>query len=81
MRQIFLIDGRIYGHYRLLAWFPTYMLYIYRSQLLLMDNNDGQAIGEDHSENEIFPRYYNYYLAIMAVSCYQNEYLLYILQE
>ena len=46
-----------------------------------MDNNDGQAIGEDQSETEIFPRYYNYYLAIMAVSCYESEYLLYILQE
>jgi hypothetical protein len=36
-----------------------------------MDNNDG---GEDEfmsqSENEIFPKYVNYYLAIMAVSCY-----------
>jgi len=45
-----------------------------------MDNNEG---GEDaytsQSENDIFPKYVNYYLAIMAVSCYQSEYLLYIL--
>ena len=33
------------------------------------------------SENEIFPKYVNYYLGIMAVSCYQSEYLLYILHE
>lgn len=44
-----------------------------------MDNNDGRDIGE--AETEIFPMHYNYYLAIMAVSCYQNEYLLYLLQE
>lgn len=40
MRQIFLIDGRIYKHYRLLSWFPSYMQSMYRSQLLLMDNNE-----------------------------------------
>ena len=47
-----------------------------------MDNNEG---GEEEymsqSEKDMFPKYFNYYLAIMAVSCYQNEYLLYILQE
>ena len=32
------------------------------------------------SENDIFPKYMNYYFAIMAVSCYRCEYLLYILQ-
>lgn len=82
LSKIFLIDGRIYKHYRLLPWFPQYMQYLYRSQLLIMDNNDG---GEDkfmsQSENEIFPKYINYYLGIMAVSCYQSEYLLYILHE
>jgi hypothetical protein len=35
----------------------------------------------NESENAIFPKYVNYYLAIMAVSCYKQEYLLYILQE
>jgi len=44
LSKIFLIDGRIYKHYRLLPWFPQYMQYLYRSQLLIMDNNDG---GED----------------------------------
>lgn len=82
LTKIFLIDGRIYKHYRLLPWFPKYFEYLYRSQLLIMDNNDG---GEEalynQSENEIFPKHVNYYLAIMAVSLYQNEYLLYILQE
>ena len=33
------------------------------------------------NENGIFPKYVNYYLGIMAVSCYQCEYLLYILHE
>lgn len=32
-------------------------------------------------ENDLFHKYENYYLAIMAVSCYECEYLLYILQE
>ena len=40
LSKIFLIDGRIYKHYRLLPWFPQYMKQLYRSQLLLMDNND-----------------------------------------
>ena len=47
-----------------------------------MDNNDG---GKDEfnnrSEKDIFPKYINYYLAIMAVSLYNCEYLLQILQE
>ena len=71
LRQIFLIDGRIYNHYRLLCWFPAYMRYVYRSQLLLMDNNDrGENEFMDQIENEVFPKHINYYLAIMAVSCY-----------
>ena len=82
LKSIFLIDGRIYKHYRLLSWFPTYMQQTYRSQLLLMDNNDfGEAEFMNQFENEIFPKYVNYYLAIMAVSCYRCEYLLLILQE
>ena len=47
-----------------------------------MDNNDG---GKDEfnnrSENDIFPKYINYYLGIMAISLYNCEYLLQILQE
>lgn len=80
MRQIFLIDGRIYKHYRLLSWFPSYMHSMYRSQLLLMDNNEfGEVEFMNQFEIDIFPKYVNYYLAIMAVSCYQCEYLLQIL--
>lgn len=82
MRQIFLIDGRIYKHYRLLSWFPSYMQSIYRSQLLIMDNNEfGEVEFMNEFEIDIFPKHVNYYLAIMAVSCYQCEYLLHILQE
>lgn len=45
-----------------------------------MDNNEGgnEALSSE-SENEIFPAYVNYYIAIMAVSCYRCEYLLYTL--
>ena len=47
-----------------------------------MDNNEGGCDDlVNNSENAIFPKYINYYLAIMAVSCYRQEYLLYILQE
>jgi len=35
----------------------------------------------NESESSIFSSYVNYYIAIMAVSCYKCEYLLYILQE
>lgn len=80
MYKIFLIDGRIYKHYRLLPWFPKYMEFFYRSQLLIMDNNDGgEEELQNQSENDIFPKHLNYYLAIMAVSCYRCEYLLCIL--
>jgi hypothetical protein len=58
------------------------MLYIYRSQLLLMDNNDrGEATYACPIENDVFPKHVNYYLAIMAVSCYKCEYLLILLYE
>jgi len=47
-----------------------------------MDNNEfGDQEYNNQYEIEVFPKYVNYYLAIMAVSCYQNEYLLILLQE
>ena len=47
-----------------------------------MDNNDlGDEQYNNVFETQIFPRYVNYYFAIMAVSCYQCEYLLHILYE
>ena len=47
-----------------------------------MDNNDdGKEEFNNKSENDIFPKYINYYLAIMAISLYNCEYLLQILQE
>ena len=49
---------------------------------MLMDNNDlGEAEFMDQTENEIYPKHINYYLAIMAVSCYRCEYLLILLME
>jgi hypothetical protein len=29
LKKIFLIDGRIYKHYKLLPWFPKYMEHLY----------------------------------------------------
>lgn len=47
-----------------------------------MDNNDlGDEEKNNDAENNLFPSYVNYYIAIQAVSCYNCEYLLYILQE
>ena len=47
-----------------------------------MDNNEaGLERNNSQQETTVFPKYVNYYLAIMAVSCYQCEYLLCILQE
>lgn len=47
-----------------------------------MDNNDrGEGEYMCQIENQIFPKHINYYLAIMAVSCYQCEYLMILLQE
>jgi hypothetical protein len=47
-----------------------------------MDNNEaGIEANNSQNENQVFPKYVNYYLAIMAVSCYECEYLLCILQE
>lgn len=45
-----------------------------------MDNNQG-GVEEYSNEAEcnIFPVYVNYYIAIMAVSCYKCEYLMYTL--
>lgn len=71
MSKIFLIDGRIYKHYRLLPWFPKYFHNFYRQQLLIMDNNEcGEEEYMNRTEIDMFPKYFNYYLAIMAVSCY-----------
>ena len=50
-----------------------------QTMMTVMDNEDEFETEENQSELEIFPRYINYYLAIMAVSCYKSEYLLYIL--
>lgn len=80
--RLFLIDARLFKHYRLLAWFPTYLKMFIESQCFLMDNNQGGNEELCHEgETDIFPAYVNYYIAIMAVSCYQCDYLLVLLQE
>jgi len=80
LSSVFLIDGRIYKHYRLLQWFPKYLRYFFQSQCLLMDNNEGgDEAFSNQAETGVFPKHVNYYLAIMAVSCYRQEYLLYLL--
>ena len=78
--RMFVNDARIYKHYRILAWYPKYLSLFFETQVLLMDNNvGGNEELSIESENSIFPAYINYYIAIMAVSCYKCEYLLYLL--
>jgi len=80
IHNLFMIDSRLYKHYHILAWFPKYFRLYYETQVLIMDNNQG-GNSDLHNESEcsIFPPYINYYIAIMAVSCYRCEYLLYLL--
>ena len=67
--QVFLTHGRLFHHERILCWFPRYLQYFVESEDLLMNKED------------ILPITWKYYIAIMAVSCYECEYLLKILEE
>lgn len=82
LSSIFHVDGRIFKHYLMLAWFPRYLEMFVQSQINLMDNNEyGSEESVEQSESIILPKHINYYLAIMAVSCYKCHYLMIILRE
>ena len=82
LETVFLIDGRVFKHYVMMSWFPHYLDLFVKSQIMLMDNNEygGEEVVEQ-AESIVFPKHINYYLAIMAVSCFKCQYLMNILRE
>lgn len=67
--KIFLTSGRLSHHERVLCWFPRYLSYFEQSIEILMHND------------EILPITWKYYIAIMAVSCYECDHLIKLLEE
>ncbi len=60
--KAFLTNGRLFHHDRILCWFPKYLQLTKQTNELLMENKD------------VLPITWKYYIAIMAVSCYDCEY-------
>ena len=62
--EIFITNGRLLHHERILSFFPKYLeqnFYLMNSLL---------------NEQSVLPRTHAYYLSIMAISCYDCKYLL-----
>lgn len=53
----------------MLCWFPRYLQYFEETNEVLMSHED------------VLPITWKYYIAIMAISCYECEYLLKLLEE
>lgn len=68
--RIFLTNGRLFHHERILCWFPMYLDLFYEAHDRTMNRMD-----------DALPVTWKYYLSIMAVSLYDCEYLLKILEE
>ena len=68
--RVFLTNGRLFHHERILCWFPKYLEYFYEAHDLTMNR-----------QQDILPITWKYYISIMAVSCYECEYLLKIQEE
>lgn len=62
--DIFITNGRLLHHERVLCHFPSYLNLQFKIQKELMNDQN------------ILPITHRYYLSIMAVSCYNCEYLL-----
>ena len=69
LTEIFITNGRLLHHERLLCQFPEYLRQQFR------------FINDLMNSHTVLTASYRYYLAIMAVSCYNCEYLLRILEE
>lgn len=67
--KIFLTNGRLFHHEKILCWFPKYLSHFVETSEVLMNRED------------VLPITWKYYIAIMAVSCYDCEYLVKILEE
>lgn len=72
LNKLFIDNGRLYHHEVLLCrWFPRYLeLFAHASETLSMSRND-----------DSLPAPWKCYIAIMAVSCYECDYLLKTLEE
>jgi hypothetical protein len=68
--RIFLTNGRLFHHERILCWFPKYLDLFYEAHDRTMNRQD-----------DALPVTWKYYLSIMAVSLYDCEYLLKNLEE
>ena len=68
--RIFLTNGRLFHHERILCWFPKYLELFYEAHDRTMNRQD-----------DALPVTWKYFLSIMAVSLYDCEYLLKILEE
>lgn len=64
LRRVFLTQGRLFHHERMLCWFPRYLQYFEETHDIMMNRED------------VLPITWKYYLSIMALSCYESEYLL-----
>eukprot|EP00347_Sterkiella_histriomuscorum_P009846 403339651 len=69
LHRVFLTQGRLFHHERILCWFPRYLQYFEDTHAQMMNKQD------------VLPITWKYYLSIMAVSCYDCEYLLKIQEE
>ncbi|CDW78780.1 sestrin-1 isoform 2 [Stylonychia lemnae] len=67
--RTFLTKGRLFHHERILCWFPKYLQHFDETLDQMMNRED------------VLPITWKYYLSIMAVSCYDCEYLLKIQEE
>lgn len=65
-------------HERTLCWFPTYLQYFTETSERIMGSSSRSCYEQ---ESDVLSRDQKLYLAIMAVSCYQCDYLLNILEE
>lgn len=62
--KMFLTNGRLFHHERMLTWFPSYLELFTETITTIMNSDD------------VLPITWKYYISIMAVSCYDCEYLL-----
>eukprot|EP00347_Sterkiella_histriomuscorum_P015870 403355371 len=69
LTDIFITNGRLLHHERVLCHFPSYLSLSFKIRNELMNTQN------------ILPVTHRYYLSIMAVSCYNCEYLLKIQEE
>lgn len=72
--DLFYENGRIRPHERILCWFPKYIQYFAATQDLVIGRSS-------QTSQDVLSLEHKLYLAIMAVSCYQCDYLLNILEE